>query len=210
MMDAYPVVHIVDDDDAVRDSLEVLLRVQGYRTRAFAAGESFLAHIGPEDRGCVLLDLRMPGMQGADVLAALRERGIALPVIVLTAHGDAASARDALKTGAFDFLEKPVDHRTLLATIEAAHHSDHASRAAQRRRADLASRFARLTRREREVLEHVVAGRQNREIGALLGISPRTVEVYKARILDKLQVSRLPEAMRLALEAGIGGAEPTA
>jgi RNA polymerase sigma factor (sigma-70 family) len=205
VIESYPVVHIVDDDDAVRDSLELLLRMRGYRTRAYASGERFVADVDAGARGCVVLDLRMPGMQGAEVQATLHARGIALPVIVLTAHGDAASARAALKGGAFDFLEKPADHDSLVATIDAAHRSDEASRAATRSRADVARRLARLTPREREVLEHVVAGRHNREIGALLGISPRTVEVYKARILDKLQVSRLAELMRLALEAGITG-----
>jgi RNA polymerase sigma factor (sigma-70 family) len=207
MIDAYPVVHIVDDDDAVRDSLELLLRMRGYRTRAYASGERFVAEVDAGAHGCVLLDLRMPGMQGLDVQATLSARGIALPIVVLTAHGDAASARAALKGGAFDFLEKPVDHDTLIATIDAAHRSDEASRSAERMRTDVARKLARLTPREREVLEHVVAGRHNREIGALLGISPRTVEVYKARVLDKLQVSRLAELMRLALEAGVTGPE---
>lgn len=205
MIDAYPVVHIVDDDDAVRDSLELLLRLRGYRTRTYASGDRFVADVDAGAHGCVVLDLRMPGMHGSDVQAALRQRGIALPVIVLTAHGDAASARAALKGGAFDFLEKPVDHEMLVATIEAAHRSDEASRAAARERGDIARKLARLTPREREVLEHVVAGRHNREIAAVLGISPRTVEVYKARILDKLQVSRLAELIRLAFEAGVTG-----
>lgn len=205
-MNAYPVVHIVDDDDAVRDSLDLLLRMRGYRTRTFASGEAFLDAVDRAAHGCLLLDLRMPGMQGAAVQAALRARGLALPVIVLTAHGDAANARHALKGGAFDFLEKPIDDDTLVATIDAAHRFEAESRAAERRRSDIARRIARLTPREREVLVHVVAGRHNREIGALLGISPRTVEVYKAKVLDKLQVSRLAELMRLALEAGV--AEP--
>jgi RNA polymerase sigma factor (sigma-70 family) len=205
VIEAYPVVHIVDDDDAVRDSLELLLRMRGYRTRAYASGERFVADVEPDAHGCVVLDLRMPGMQGGEVQATLQARDIALPIIVLTAHGDAASARAALKGGAFDFLEKPVDHDTLVATIDAAHRSDQASHAAARARSDVARRIARLTPREREVLDHVVLGRHNREVAALLGISPRTVEVYKARIYDKLQVTRLAELMRLALDAGIAG-----
>jgi FixJ family two-component response regulator len=143
----------------------------------------------------------MPGQDGLAVHAALRARGNAMPVILLTAHGDAASARAALKNGAFDFLEKPVDEALLVDTIEAALAVDRRQRSTRQRRAELASRVARLTPREREVLDLVVNGRQNREIAVTLGISPRTVEVYKAKLLDKLQVERLPDLIRLALEA---------
>jgi RNA polymerase sigma factor (sigma-70 family) len=206
MIQAYPIVHIVDDDDAVRDSLELLLRMRGYRTRAFASGDALLAAVDADAHGSVLLDLRTPGMDGLAVQQALASRGIGLPVILLTAHGDAASARDALKAGAFDFLEKPVDDALLVATIDAAHQHHLTSRAQSAHRAELGRRIARLTPREREVLDAVVAGRHNREIAADLGISPRTVEVYKAKLLDKLQGERLPELIRLALEAGLGDA----
>jgi RNA polymerase sigma factor (sigma-70 family) len=208
MIETYPVVHIVDDDDAVRDSLDLLLRLRGYRTRLFASGEALLDAITPDAHGCIVLDLRMPGASGLAVQATLQARGIALPVNVLTAHGDAASARAALKAGAFDFLEKPIDDHTLVSTIEAAHRANLQARASARRREDVERRIARLTPREREVLGYVVAGRHNREIAAELHISPRTVEVYKAKLLDKLQVERLPDLIRIALELGLAEHRP--
>jgi RNA polymerase sigma factor (sigma-70 family) len=208
MMQPYPLVHIVDDDPAVRDSLDLLLRLRGYRTRTFESGDALLRDIDPAVHGCLLLDLRMPGIEGPGVQQALQARGMALPIIVLTAHGDAASARDALKGGAFDFLEKPVADELLVHTIDAALAHDRDARERAERRATLLARLARLTPREREVFDLVVAGRHNREIAAALGISPRTVEVYKAKLLDKLQVSRLPELIRLALDAGVADAAP--
>jgi RNA polymerase sigma factor (sigma-70 family) len=202
MMQPYPVVHVVDDDPAVRDSLDLLLRLRGYRTRTFESGDALLRDVDASVHGCILLDLRMPGTDGVAVQQALQARRVPLPIIVLTAHGDAASARDALKGGAFDFLEKPVGDDLLVATIEAALAHDRDARERAERRATLDARLARLTPREREVFDLVVAGRHNREIAASLGISPRTGEVYKAKLLDKLQVSRLPELIRLALDTG--------
>jgi FixJ family two-component response regulator len=199
-----PLVAVVDDDAAVRDALALLLRLHGHDVRQFASGEAFLAWAGTEPVDCVLLDLRMDGISGLDVQAALAARRLAYPIVMLTAHGDVATTRTALKAGAFDFIEKPFDDAVLLRTIGAATQAS----AEQRVRAEREARFtrdvARLTAREREVLGHVLAGRHNREIAALLAISPRTVEVYKARIMDKLGVDRLPELMRLALEMGFG------
>jgi FixJ family two-component response regulator len=154
----------------------------------------------PAARGCVLLDLRMPDVDGIAVQAVLAARGITLPVIILTAHGDVASARAALKGGAFDFLEKPIDDTLLLRTIDAALGRDASARIESERSDALRRQVARLTPRERQVLAAVIDGRHNREIAAELGISPRTVEVYKARLMDKLQIDRLPELIRLALE----------
>jgi RNA polymerase sigma factor (sigma-70 family) len=199
-MDAAGTVFIVDDDAAVRDSLSLLLGMRGYKTRSFARGEDFLAAIDPASRGCVLLDLRMPNVDGIAVQAALAARGIRLPVIILTAHGDVASARTTLKGGAFDFLEKPIDDTLLMATIDAALGRAASARIEGERSDALRRRVARLTPRERQVLGAVIDGRHNREIAADLGISPRTVEVYKARLMDKLQIDRLPELIRLALE----------
>lgn len=200
----HTVVAIVDDDAAVRDSLGLLVRLHGWDAHAFASGESFLEWVGTEPVGCVLLDLKMHGLSGLDVQAALAERGLAYPIVMLTAHGDVATTRAALKGGAFDFIEKPFDDEVLIATIRAASEAG----AVQRSQADRNARFERdlrrLTAREREVLGHVVAGQHNREIAALLAISPRTVEVYKARIMDKLNVERLPDLIRLALEMGLG------
>lgn len=200
-----PAIFIVDDDPAVRDSLALLLGLRGYATTSFASGEALLAGIGPDARGCILLDLRMPGIDGLAAQAELAARGINLPVIILTAHGDVPTARSALKAGAFDFLEKPIDDSTMLAAIEAAFAAEARARTHTDRIAALRARVARLTQREREVLELVARGQHNREIAAALGISPRTVEVYKARLMDKLQVERLPDLIRLTLDLDAAG-----
>jgi len=203
-MSPRPEVTIVDDDAGVRDSLSLLLGLHGYAVRAYASGEALLEAVRDDWRGCLLIDLRMPGMDGLALQAALAQRGIALPVIILTAHGDAANARAALKAGAFDFLEKPVDDTLLIEMIEAATRVEAETHAATTERAQVERRMQRLTPRERQVFDLVVAGRHNREIAAALTISPRTVEVYKARMMDKLQVDRLPDLIRLSLNAGNG------
>jgi RNA polymerase sigma factor (sigma-70 family) len=199
-----PLVAIVDDDAAVRDSLTLLLRLRGCVVRAFASGSAFLEWAGTQDVDCVLLDLRMNGLSGLDVQAALARRGLDYPIVVVTAHGDVATTRAALKAGAFDFIEKPFDDEALLKAIHAASAASAERRARAERDARFAQSLARLTPREREVLDHVLAGRHNREIAVLLAISPRTVEVYKARIMDKLDVDRLPDLIRLALAMGLG------
>jgi FixJ family two-component response regulator len=198
------IVHIVDDDAAVRDSLDLLLRVRGYRTRTYESGEALLAVAESLEDGCIVLDLRMSGLSGLDVQRQLAARGGELPVIILTAHGDAGSARDALKGGAFEFLEKPADDAMLVQAIDSALDVGRAARNDRLRRADVSARIGRLTPREREVLSHVLAGHHNREIAVALAISPRTVEVYKAKLFDKLGVERLPDLVRLAIDAGLG------
>ena len=198
-MSPRPEVTIVDDDAGVRDSLALLLGLHGYAVRAYASGEALLDAVRDDWRGCLLIDLRMPGMDGLALQAALAARSIALPVIILTADGDAANARAALKAGAFDFLEKPVDDTLLIEMIEAATRVEAETHAATTERAQVERRIQRLTPRERQVFDLVVAGRHNREIAAALTISPRTVEVYKARMMDKLQVERLPDLIRLSL-----------
>ena len=195
-----PVVFIVDDNDAVRDSLGLLLGLRGYSTRGYANGKALLSSVDRSARGCILLDLRMPDMDGLEVQAELAARGIKVPIIIMTAHGDVASARAALKAGAFDFLEKPIDDSLLSATIEAALTRDLETSNRADQQTVLQAKLARLTPREREVLDLVVHGRHNREIAAELSISPRTVEVYKARVMDKLQVDRLPDLIRIALD----------
>ena len=203
-----PEVTIVDDDAGVRDALSLLLGLHGYAVRAFASGDAMLAAYQPEWRGCMLVDIRMPGLDGLALQAALAARGIALPVIILTAHGDAANARAALKGGAFDFLEKPVDDALLVEMIDAATRFEAETQIAASERAQVERRMQRLTPRERQVFDLVVAGRHNREIAAALDISPRTVEVYKARMMDKLQVERLPDLIRLSLDAEHGAGAP--
>ena len=198
-----PVVYIVDDDLGVRDSLQILLRLHGYAAMSFSTGEEFVASLD-ESRaragGVVLLDLRLPGMSGAQVQAELAARQMQWPIVILTAHGDVASARNALKAGAIDFIEKPIQEPVLLAALEHGISQQRAIESDAARKADFERRLARLTPREREVLAMVVEGRHNREVAQVLGISPRTVEVYKARVMDKLDVERLPDLIRLTLK----------
>jgi RNA polymerase sigma factor (sigma-70 family) len=192
-------VFVVDDDAAVRDSLALLLGLRGYRTLVFASGEDFLATWRPDWSGCLVADIRMPGLSGLELQQRLAESGADLPVIIITAHGDAASARAALRADAVDFLEKPIDDAQLMAAIETGLARAARRRELEREKSAAAQRLARLTPREREVLELVTAGRHSREIGAALDISPRTVEVYKARLMEKLQAKNVTELIRLVL-----------
>ena len=192
-------VFIVDDDPAVRDALGLLLGIHDYRLAVFADADSFLKAFKPHWHGCLLLDIRMPGMDGLTLQKRLLELGSDLPVVIMTGHGDVDSAREAFRALAVDFLEKPLDESRLLAAISEAF-------ARQRKTADAAltqNQVQRLldglTQREKEVMERVVAGRHNREIAAELAISPRTVEVHKARMMDKLGVGSVAELVRLSL-----------
>ena len=192
-------VFLIDDDPGVRDSLALLLSLKGLSTQLFASAESFLETYQPDQAGCVLTDLRMPGMTGLELQAALRERRLELPVVVLTAHGDVATARAALKNGAFDFLEKPIDDAMLLDVLHNALRVDRERRAAATARSSSDRRMERLTERERQILSLLAAGHQNREIATQLGISPRTVEVHKARIMEKLACRSLADLIRMNL-----------
>jgi two-component system response regulator FixJ len=194
-----PTVFVIDDDASVRDSINLILSLQGMRTQLFPSAEDFLEAYRPEWRGCILTDLQMPGMSGLDLQQALPERGIVLPVVVLTAHGDVPTTRVAMKGGAFDFLEKPINDEILLDVLKNAIREDIHRHAAARAEDALRSRLARLTPREREVLDFLVEGLSQREIAARLTISPRTVEVYKARMMEKLQCRSLAELIRVAL-----------
>lgn len=194
-------VYIVDDDAAVRDSLSLLLRLKGFKNRTFESAEAFLAQCEPEWRGCLLLDIRMGGMDGLELQRQLAERGISLPIVFITAHGDAAKARSALKAGAVDFLEKPLNDEAMLEAIGEALDREARTRSASQARETMGARLARLTGRERQVLDMVVEGRHNREIASQLEISPRTVEVYKARMMEKMQARTLPDLIRSVLTA---------
>jgi RNA polymerase sigma factor (sigma-70 family) len=196
-----PTVFVVEDDEGVRSSLQVLLRLKGLRARGFASAEEFLAALSPDWAGCMVVDLRMPGMSGVELLERLRQRACTLPAIVVTAHGDVANTRSSFLAGAADFFEKPIDNDALLAAIRKALDQDAARREEARDRERVLQSLDRLTSREREVLDLVADGRHNREIAAALGISPRTVEVYKSRMMEKLQVRRIPELVRLVLLA---------
>jgi FixJ family two-component response regulator len=207
-MSSRSTAYLVDDDSAIRDSISLWLGMRGIRCLTFESGEQFLASVQPDWRGCVLVDLQLEGIDGLQLQSRLAEVGVEMPVIFVTGHGDVGAARDALKAGAFDFVEKPVDNDRLIELVRTAMATD--ADAAQRRdqAALLATRMQRLTRREREVMKQVVAGRHNREIAVELGISPRTVEVYKARLMDKLDVRRVADLVKLALEAGVESPEP--
>ena len=193
------IVFVIDDDASVRDSINLILSLKGLRTQLFSSAEEFLEAYRPEWRGCVLTDLQMPRMSGLDLQQAMRERGILLPVVVLTAHGDVPTTRVAMKSGAFDFLEKPINDEVLLDVLKNAIREDTHRHATERAEDALRSRLARLTPREREVLDLLVEGLSQRDIAARLTISPRTVEVYKARMMEKLQCRSLAELIRVVL-----------
>lgn len=192
-----PTVFVVDDDASIRDALSLLISLKGLRTAVFSSAENFLETYEPGWRGCLLLDLQMPGMSGLELQTVLRERSIALPVVVLTAHGDVATTRSALKNGAVDFLEKPVDDDVLVDVLLNAIRLDEKRHQAAAQRAETVERLGRLTPRERDVLGLLAEGLQHREIAERLQISPRTVEVYKARMMEKLQCRSLAEAVRI-------------
>ena len=195
-------VFLIDDDPGVRDALTLLLSLKGMSTQPFATADTFIQAYQPERAGCVLTDLRMPGMTGLELQAALAERHIDVPLVVLTAHGDVATSRAAMKNGAFDFLEKPVDDDLLVEVLCNALRVDRERRTASISRSAADTRLERLTAREREILTLLAAGHQNREIAAQLSISPRTVEVHKARIMEKLQCHSLAELIRMSRAAG--------
>ncbi len=194
-------VYIVDDDQSVRDALALMLSLRGYRTAVFADASDFLESCRPDWRGCVLLDLRMPGMDGLTLLGRMRDSGCNLPVIVITGHGDVESARTAFRSHAVDFLEKPLDYELLLASIAEAFERLTEQRYDEEQGRQAEELVSTLTPREREVMELVVAGRHNRDIAAALEISPRTVEVHKARVMQKLRVDSIPDLVRLSLRA---------
>lgn len=190
-------VYIVDDDASIRDSLGLLLGLRGYRTAPFASAEHFLSAWRAGWVGCVLADLRMPGMDGLALQAELKARGSSLPVVIITGHGDVAAARAAFKSEAVDFLEKPFDDEGPIAAIEAAFDREEARMASQVQAAHRRQSLAALTEREREVAELLVLGMHNRDVGARLGISPRTVEVHKARVMEKLGARSLADLIRI-------------
>jgi two-component system, LuxR family, response regulator FixJ len=203
-MPAERTIHVVDDDAAVQLSLERLLGSMGFATVSYTTPGAFLLEAPHLSGGCVLLDVKMPGISGLEVQARLRAIGFVPPIIVLTGQGDIQTAVLAMKAGAFDFLEKPYEEEVLLAAIEAAlaaSPDDHIRQAV-----DSAQRIARLSPREREVLDALVAGAQNKVIAFDLGLSVRTVEVHRARMMERLGTRQLAEAIRLAVLATLAPA----
>jgi FixJ family two-component response regulator len=193
-------VFVVDDDASVRDALSLLLSLRGHTTATFASAEDFLSALQPAWRGCVVLDIRMPGMSGLELQRRLARDAPSLRVIVITAHGDVAAARRAFLADAVDFIEKPFDGEQLIAAVETALAGVRAAGPVPAA-APRADPIATLSPREREVMELMVQGLHNRRIAEELGISPRTVEVHKARVLDKLGVRNLVELVRLVDQA---------
>jgi two-component system response regulator FixJ len=196
-------VFIVDDDDAVRDSLQVLLESADLPVEVFASPTAFLNSPAPARAGCLLVDVRMPEMDGIAVQERLRAAKSPLPVIVMTGHADVPLAVRAMKAGAVDFIEKPFDDETIIETVRRALDIARLSRQAEPGPSpEIAQRLATLTPREREVLEGLVAGRANKVIAFDLDISPRTVEIHRARVMEKMQARSLSQLVRMALEAG--------
>ena len=193
------VVFVVDDDAAVRDSLRWLMDSVGLRVEPFDSGEAFLDAVTPDREGCVLLDLRMPGLSGLEVHAQLRERGVELPVIVVSGHGDVPMAVRALKSGVADFIEKPFKDQELLDCVQQALRRDAKQRLQRMRRDELMARYLTLTPRELDVLRLVVDGQANKAIGATLGISQKTVETHRARVMEKMAAGSVSELVRMTL-----------
>ena len=198
-------VFVVDDEPAIRDSLAMLLRSVGLATRTFDSASAFLDAFQPVPNSCLLADVRMPGMSGLELQETLRTRGLKVPVIVLTGHGDIAMAVRAMKAGATDFIEKPYNDQVL---IDAVHRALAASRDPEAPppaadRAGIEARLGTLSPREREVMQLVIEGKPNKVIATRLGLSTRTVEVHRAKVMEKMQAASLAELVRMALGAGL-------
>jgi two-component system response regulator FixJ len=194
-------VHVIDDDDAVRDSIAFLLASAGIAAEVHASAVEYLAAAGPVP-GCIVTDIRMPGLSGIDLLRELRGRGITTPVIVITGHGDVPLAVEAMKLGASDFIEKPFDDEALIGAIRSALDKSEGKDRTEQRRREIQERLSALSERERQVLDGLVEGKANKIIAFDLGISPRTVEIYRANVMAKMQAGSLSELVRMALAAG--------
>lgn len=197
-------VYLVDDDDSVRRSVGFMLKTSGLTVESFSSGVQFLKEARKLDPGAILLDIRMPEMDGLEVQAELNERGATFPVIVMTGHGDVEVAVKAMKGGAIDFIEKPFDKAVVLEALEQAF--DRLGRGSKQsgRREEAQRRLNGLTPREREVLEGLVVGYPNKTIGYDLGISARTVEIHRANLMKKLEVTNISDLLRIAFAAGLG------
>jgi two-component system response regulator FixJ len=196
-------IYVVDDDDAVRDSLALLLEAAGLRVEAFAAAADVLARCGEERPACVVTDVRMPEMDGLELQRRLAELHAQLPVIVITGHADVPLAVQAMKAGAVDFIEKPFSDDVILASIETAVTRGRRGIGAGAPSGEIADRLAHLTPRELEVFHQLIVGHPNKVIAHNLNISARTVEIHRARVMEKMQMRSLPELVRFAIEAGV-------
>jgi len=197
------IVHVIDDDEAVRESLIFLLRTAGLEVKGHVSATDFLEVLTTVELGCIISDVRMPGISGIDLLRRLKELNIAVPVIVMTGHGDVPLAVEAMKFGAVDFLEKPFDDEVLLTSVRLALQERVGETKRQAEREVIDSRLGALSPRERDVFGGLVAGKANKQIAFDLGISPRTVEIYRANLIDKMRAGSLSDLVRIALVAGI-------
>ena len=195
------IVYIVDDDDAMRDSLKWLLESRGLKVELYPSGDAFLRDFSRDFCGCLVLDVRMPGMSGMDLYTRLRARASTLPVIFITGHGDVPMAVSALKKGAADFIEKPFDDQDMLKLIESCLKQDRAAAAKRAEKASLAQSLESLTQREREVLKLIVDGKLNKQIADDLGISIKTVEVHRSRVMEKMAAGSVVELVQLVLKS---------
>ena len=199
-------VFVVDDDDAVRDSLEMLLRSVGLEVETYASADEFLGSHDARRAGCLVLDIRMPGISGLDLQHRLCEMGALLPIIFITGHGDVPMAVKAIQDGAVDFIQKPFHDQALLDRIQQALRLDAERRQQIEQRAAIDRRFTRLSPRERQVLDLVVAGNANKVIAGRLGLSQRTVEIHRAKVMEKMEADSLAHLVRMAMQ--VAGAEP--
>jgi two-component system response regulator FixJ len=204
-MSSNAVVHVIDDDEAVRDSLAFLLQSAQMQVRTYDSATSFLDRLSELGTGCIVTDVRMPEIDGLELLRRLKRANVQVPVIVITGHGDVPLAVEAMKIGAADFLEKPFDDEALLAAVREALDRNREDARRESERAAILERVKELSKRERQVLEGLIAGLPNKTIGYDLGISPRTVEIYRANLMTKMQAKSLSEVVRMALIAGIAG-----
>jgi two-component system, LuxR family, response regulator FixJ len=201
------VIHVIDDDEAMRQSLAFLLGTVGMEVQTYESAVAFLEVAPTVKAGCVITDVRMPGLSGVDLLRQLRERKLGIPVIVITGHGDVPLAVEAMKIGAMDFLEKPFDDEALLASVRSALNQLDRDRKREAERSEIEGRLATLSNRERDVLQGLVAGHANKQIAYDLGISPRTIEIYRANLMTKMQAASLSDLVRMALIAGLLGTD---
>ncbi len=202
-MQPEPIIYVIDDDDAVRQSLEFLLKTAGMTVRGFEHAKAFLDILPQVGHGCVITDVRMPGMSGIDLLTRLKDSNPKLPVIIITGHGDISLAVEAMKIGAIDFLEKPFDDDHLIAAVRAARNRDAGVVKRKAELGEITEKLAALSNRERQVLDGLVAGKANKSIAFDLGISPRTVEIYRANVMTKMAANSLSDLVRMAMLADI-------
>jgi two-component system response regulator FixJ len=197
-----PTVFVVDDDEAMRRSLKWLIESTGMCVRTFDSADAFLTAYAPDWAGCLLLDVRMPGMSGLELQAYLARADYRLPVVIITGHGDVAMAVKAMQSGALDFIEKPFHDEDLLRSIRRAVEADILTRAQRSEHAAVLMRLEELTPREHEVMELVAAGKSNKEMATALGVSAKTVEAHRAKVMDKMQATSLADLVRMALLVG--------